>query len=232
MDTRRLSRIIGAAVLVLAPLGLVAGTLTEPHFDQDAPAVDQLAEVAEVAVPAAAARTLVALLILLMPIAVLFAARLARRGAPRLAAIGGALSFLAWSAGIASIGGVEAAYWFGSRLQDRATVAALLDSVSADPVYNTQLLVFVLGHLIGMLVLGIGLWRSRAVPAWVGILFGLSPFLHAVAMGMGPAVDAVAYGLLLVATTGCAVALYRTPDAEWDLPARTAVTPAPERVAA
>ncbi|GAA1877771.1 hypothetical protein [Asanoa iriomotensis] len=232
MDTRRLARLTGAAVLVLAPLGLVAGTLTEPHFDQDAPATEQLAEVAGTAVPAAAARTLVALLILLMPLAVLFAARLARRGAPRLAAIGGALSFLAWSAGIASIGSVEAAYWHGSRLEDRATVAALLDAVSADGVYSTMLLMFVLGHLLGMLLLGIALWRSRAVPVWVGILFGLSPFLHAVAMGMGPAVDAVAYGLLLVATTGCAVVLARTPDAEWDLPATAHVAPVPERVTA
>ncbi len=232
MDTRRLSRFTGAAALVLAPLALVAGTLTEPQFDEDAPAADQLASVADTAIPGATARTLVALLILLMPLAVLYAARLARRGAPRLAAVGGALAFLAWSAGIASIGGVEAAYWFGSRLEDRDTVAALLDAVTGDAVYSSMLLVFVLGHLIGMLVLGIGLWRSRAVPAWVGILFGLSPFLHAVAMGLGPAVDAIAYGLLLVATTGCAVALLRTPDAEWDLPARTAVGPVPERVPA
>ncbi|MEV4622594.1 hypothetical protein AB0J74_28270 [Asanoa sp. NPDC049573] len=93
-------------------------------------------------------------------------------------------------------------------------------------------MVFVLGHLLGMLVLGIGLWRSRAVPAWVGILFGASPFLHAVAMGVGPAVDAIAYGLLAVATIACAVTLARTPDAEWDLPARTAAKAVPERVAA
>ncbi|GIF45482.1 hypothetical protein DFJ67_0883 [Asanoa ferruginea] len=232
MDTRALSRFTGAACLVLAPLALVAGTLTEPHFDEDAPAASQLADVATHAIPAAPARTLVWLLILLMPLTVLYAARMARRGAPRLAAVGGALSFLAWSAGIASIGGVEAAYWFGSRMEDRDTVAALLDAVTGDAVYNTLLMVFVLGHLVGMLVLGIGLWRSRAVPAWVGILFGASPFLHAVAMGIGPAVDAIAYGLLSIATVACAVILARTPDAEWDLPARIAAKPVPERVAA
>ena len=180
MDTRKLSRYTGAAILTLAPIGFVAGAWTEPFYDNDAPAAAQLAEVADQPMPAGALRVLVTLLILLMPVAMIYAMRLARRGAPRLAAIGGAISFLAWSAGIASIGAVESLYWHGSRMADRGAVAAVIDAATGDAVFNTLIAIFVLGHLVGMLTLGIGLWRSRAVPAWVGILFALSPILHAV----------------------------------------------------
>jgi hypothetical protein len=236
VDTRKLSRYTGAAVLTLAPIGFVAGAWTEPFYDNDAPAAVQLAEVADQPMPASALRVLVTLLILLMPVAMIYAMRLARRGAPRLAAIGGAISFLAWSAGIASIGAVEGLYWHGSRMADRGAVAAVIDAATGDAVFNTLIAIFVLGHLVGMLTLGIGLWRSRAVPAWVGILFALSPILHAVGMNIGTAADTVAYALLGVAMIGCAVRLVRVPDDEWDLPAaparRRAVAPEPERVAA
>ena len=233
MDTRKLSRCTGAAILALAPIGFVVGAWTQPVYDNDAPAASQLAEVAAQPMPPAALRVLVSLLILLMPAAMIFATRLARRGAPRLAAIGGAISFLAWSAGIASIGAVEGLYWYGSRMEDKGTVAAVIDAATGDATFNTLIAIFVLGHLVGMLTLGIGLWRSRAVPAWVGILFALSPILHAVAMNIGTAADTVAYSLLGVAMIGCAVRLVRVPDDEWDLPARQrAVAPARERVAA
>ena len=118
-------------------------------------------------------------------------------------------------------------------MEDKGTVAAVIDAATGDATFNTLIAIFVLGHLVGMLTLGIGLWRSRAVPAWVGILFALSPILHAVAMNIGTAADTVAYSLLGVAMIGCAVRLVRVPDDEWDLPARQrAVAPARERVAA
>jgi hypothetical protein len=230
VDTRTLSRYTGALVLTLAPLAFIAGYFTEPFYDNDAPAVSQLAEVADQTLPPSALRALVSVTFLLMPVAMIYAMRLARRGAPRLAAIGGAISFMAWSAGVASIGAVEGLYWYGSRMSDREAVAAVIDAATGDASFNTLIGIFVLGHLVGMITLGVALWRSRAVPAWVGILFGLSPVLHAVAMGFGPAADTVAYALLGVSMIACAVRLTRLSDDEWDLPTHRSVT-APERVA-
>jgi hypothetical protein len=226
VDPRKITRYAGAACLAIPPLAIAAGTWTVPVYDSDAPTAAQLADVAGQPLPAAALRVAVSLLVLLMPAAMLVAAWLARRGAPRLAAIGGGISFLAWMGGIASIGATEGLYWHGSRLADREAVAEVIGAVSGDATYNSLLAVFVLGHLVGMLVLGIALWRSRAVPAWVGILFAASPILHGVARNVGPTADAVAYGLLGVAMIGCAVSLVRLPDDEWDLPA------APARAAA
>ena len=82
VDTRKLSRCTGAAILALAPIGFVVGAWTQPVYDNDAPAASQLAEVAAQPMPPAALRVLVSLLILLMPAAMIFATRLARRARP------------------------------------------------------------------------------------------------------------------------------------------------------
>ncbi|MFT4166566.1 MAG: hypothetical protein QM650_15105 [Microlunatus sp.] len=65
---------------------------------------------------------------------------------------------------------------------DPTRFAAAIDASQADPWPLWVFLVFVLGNLVGTLVLAIGLLRSRAVPTWAAIAIGLWPPLHVIGL--------------------------------------------------
>jgi hypothetical protein len=116
-------------------------------------------------------------LMLLVP-AMVYAARLAWGRAPAPAFVGGGLSALGWMAGLMSIGAGQIALYQGAQLPDRAGAAALIDAMNADPVYGTLVGIFVIGHIVGMIVLGVALWRSRAVARWAAGCYVAYPILH------------------------------------------------------
>jgi hypothetical protein len=80
---------------------------------------------------------------------------------------------------------------------------------------------FVLGHIVGMVLLGSALWGL--IPRWAAVAIMVSQPLHFVAfviLGSQP-LDALAWGLTAVGFAACALVVARTPDDEWDLsPAR------------
>jgi hypothetical protein len=63
--------------------------------------------------------------------------------------------------------------------------------------------------MLGLLLLGIALWRSRAVPRWAAALVGLASLAQVPVHDSGVG-SAVAYGLLLIGMAACAVTLLRT----------------------
>jgi hypothetical protein len=71
-------------------------------------------------------------------------------------------------------------------------------------------IVFLFGHVLGLLLLGIALWRAGSVPRWAAVCLAASPFLEigGVASGVRP-VGALAYLLLTAAFGACAVAIAR-----------------------
>ena len=71
--------------------------------------------------------------------------------------------------------------------------------------------IFVLGHVLGLVLLGIALWRGRVVPAWAGLLLAASQLLHIVFAVIVPvhALDGLAWGLTAVGFAAAAVALLR-----------------------
>jgi hypothetical protein len=143
--------------------------------------------------------------------------RLTKRYAPRLSAAAvllmatGYLSLsvmigsdlLLWSAAHAGVPQAQAVAMYG------ATHPA---SVIADAL-------FVLGHVVGTVLLGILLWRTRQVPRWVAALLTVSQPLHftaAVIVG-SPTLDLFAWSLTTLGMGAAALAVLRTPDDEWDL---------------
>jgi hypothetical protein len=77
-------------------------------------------------------------------------------------------------------------------------------------------LLFILGITIGLLLLGIALWRSRVAPAWMGMALALGGFTHPfmpghVAAGVGLVVAAVGFA-------GASRALLRMRNDDFDLP--------------
>ena len=154
MDIRTVSRTAGAVALVLGPLALALPLgVTD---DGQAPAADRLAAYADRPGAALAGNLLLLPLMLLVP-AMIYAARLARSGAPRTAFTGGALAALGWLAGLIGFGGAQIVLYQASRIGDRAAAVALVDAVDGDPVMGTLVGVFVIGHIVGMVVLGVAL---------------------------------------------------------------------------
>jgi hypothetical protein len=80
--------------------------------------------------------------------------------------------------------------------------------------------VFVLGHVIGTVLLGLALLRSRTVPGWAAIVTAVAQPLHFVALVIvgSRELDFAAWTLNAVAFAVVAFAIVRTPDDEWDLP--------------
>lgn len=228
MDARPLARWAGAITLVVAPLSITLGTFV-PSYGEDSPVADQL--VAVVANPGSqSTANLLAIVQLLIVPAMLFMALLARRGAPRLSVIGGGISLLAWLAGVVGFAVYGIALEAAAAAPDQAGAAAVLGGIGASTAYNILVLSFVAGHVIGMLVLGIGLWRSRVAPAWVGLFIAFLPLVHVGARLLGPIADGVVYALITVAMTCLALILVRMRDDEWDLAPVTLRTAAPSPV--
>jgi hypothetical protein len=216
MDVRTLSRVAGATSLIVGPLVLAIPVM--PTDNTDAPAATQLRDYASHPGAALVSNFFLLALILLVP-AMIYAARLARSGAPKLAFVGGGLAALGWLAGLMSIGAGQIALYQGSKLADQAGAAALIDKMTGDPVFGALVGIFVIGHVLGMIILGAALWRSRAVARWVAALFIAYPILHFAAHQTSSAVDVVAGVILLVSAVAIAVRIARTPNRQWDQPA-------------
>jgi hypothetical protein len=92
--------------------------------------------------------------------------------------------------------------------------------MAAQPTASTLLGLFVIGHIVGTVLLGLALLRSRAVPAWVAVALVVSQPVHLVSFVTGLAwLDLVAgWGFTAVGFAGAGGALLRMRDDDFDLP--------------
>jgi hypothetical protein len=143
----------------------------------------------------------------------------ARRGAPRLTTVGAFIALTGFFAGIALLGGVMTpALVTVQHDLDVTSMAALDDALHHEPLLGLASLLFIVGIVFGLGILGEALRRSRAVPAWVGIAVMIGgathPFIpHHIGQGIGLLVAAAGFA-------GVGVALLRMTNDEFDLPAR------------
>jgi hypothetical protein len=158
--------------------------------------------------------TFVALLTLIPGVIAL--GMLARRHAPRLGTAGLVLAYAAfaclfWS----SVAGSDTVALGAARIgMHPGTTGALLTSIANIPPVGLGTAIFVFGHIVSLVLLGIALWRGHAVPAWAAILLGVSQLLHFVFAVIAPVhvLDGCAWGLTAVAFAAAAVALTREPS--------------------
>jgi hypothetical protein len=118
--------------------------------------------------------------------------------------------------------------------QDRRTqrdgAAALLDAFFSAGISGTSTLVFVFGHVVGAILMGLAL-RGRIHPVgWIAMLLTQPGHVFAFVVVPNHVTDALAWGLMTVAFAFCAVKVLRTPDKEWDLAPRPALGLARGRV--
>jgi hypothetical protein len=72
-------------------------------------------------------------------------------------------------------------------------------------------MLFVVGHIVGLALLGIALWRGRIVPAWAALMIAISQPLHFVFAVIAPvhALDGLAWALTAIGFAAAAVVLMR-----------------------
>jgi len=93
-----------------------------------------------------------------------------------------------------------------------------MEAVWNQPAVLVALLLFLVGMVIGGILLGIALWRSRAVPRWTAVALIVSSPLRLVYDGGINAITALTWVLTAVGFAGASVALMRMSDDEFDLP--------------
>jgi hypothetical protein len=144
----------------------------------------------------------------------------ARRGAPRLTTWGAVIALSGFFTGIALLGGVETpALVTVQHDLDHTSIAALDDALHHEPLLGIASLLFIVGIVLGLGLLGGALKRSRAVPGWVGLAVMIGGATHPFIpshIGQGIGLFVAAAGFI-----GVSVAVLRMSDDEFDLPPRT-----------
>jgi hypothetical protein len=153
------------------------------------------------------------------------AAWVARRGAPRLTTAAAFIALSGFLAGFGLLGGVETPAMVTLQHDlDPTTMSALEDAMTSEPLLGIASLLFILGVVVGLGLIGGALRRSRAVPAWAAfaVLLGgaTHPFIPTSAgQGIGLLVGAAGF-------SGVSAALLRMTNDEFDLPPLSASTDA------
>jgi hypothetical protein len=146
--------------------------------------------------------------------------RLVSRRSPVLGAVGGGLALVGWAVVPFLVVSDVIAYEM-SRLDPGSTqFAQLWERIQDNPTLVALGAVFVLGHVVGMLLLAAGLARGRLVPTWAAAAVAVGTLVHPVAV-MALAnrpLDVLAHSLVLVGLVPAAARTLRMTDDEWDLP--------------
>ena len=206
-DVRRLDRRVAAVLMPIGPAAVAVLRFVLPADPAAHPGAQRLV----------VWLGLVAVLTLLH--GALAAIRLLRRYTPLLATWIAALlvpGYLGMTALIVADAGTLGAIDLGL---PAGQVTELSDATFAVPTMAILLLLFVVGHIVGTLLLGVAAFRARLMPRPVAVALAVSQFVHlAAVIGGWPVVDLLAWTTTAVGMAFLARVVLRTPDDEWDLP--------------
>ncbi len=107
---------------------------------------------------------------------------------------------------------------------DRAEMARLADAAEEPGVAVPLFIVFVLGVVIGSLIIAWSLWRRRLGPVWAAAAIAIGSLVSFFG-GEEVVVSAIGFGLLLIGYGGVGGKLLSMSDDEWDRLGRTAGAP-------
>jgi hypothetical protein len=145
---------------------------------------------------------------------------LSRRRAPILTTIGLLLAFVGFVCLMAGDG-------FGSLIAqvvarqpelDSTTAYALGHGIESSVLSGVTGNLFVFGHLIGTVILGIALWRARMIPSWLAIALAISQPIHLISVLIGNRpLDLVGWGSTALGFAAAGWALLRMDNADFDV---------------
>ncbi len=212
-DKGRRWRLLALAVIApIGPLAIAGIRAVLPYRTTE----DNAGIVAGVAANASAESTVLWLGLiasLTLVVGVVVVSSVAVRGAPVLGTIGAVLAVAGYSSlfiGVlppdaAALGAVQAGV-------DNATTAQILDQMAAHPSAAIALVLFLVGHILGTVLLGIALWKGRMVPVWAALALIVSQPLHLVFAVVVPngLLDAASWTLTAIGFAATAMALLRS----------------------
>lgn len=191
LDTRRLV-VVGIALSGPLAIGLLRGVL--PYDTVDSPAT-----IVEKVLASPGAQTgvlwLSYLALLTLPLGVIVAGRVAMHARPVLGTIAATVAWVGFLSLFAIDGVDQLALAAAGADVGVPSVVALSVAMQAVPPGMVGALVFVAGHILGAVLLGIALWR--VIPAWAALALIVSQPLHLVFAVVVPnhLLDAVAWAL-------------------------------------
>jgi hypothetical protein len=218
-DVRRLRRIVAAVVLLVPATTIAVGRLFVTDDPDTLKALDLIAANPSRQFTFAFLGFFAALT--LVP-AFVAAARLSRRRRPVLTMIALGVNIVAYLGGWA-LAAIDNMYIAGATLpvEQRDGAAALIDAMWSDGLAGISALLMVIGHILGAILMGLALRGSIPTVGWVAMILSQPGHVFAFVVFPSPVMDALAWGLMALAFTICAVTVLRTPDNEWDLPPRS-----------
>jgi hypothetical protein len=215
-DANNFRRTLAGLCLIAAPLALGAADLIRISVEGDAQATrDQFEQVA--ASPGAwqVATVLNMLGVVLFVPAVLGLLHLLHHRGAVLGHIGGGLlliGFLGLAAHNAGYYGMLGAV--SAPGIDQEQMVRFWQAAGGVPGNIVSLLMFLIGYLFGMVVLGVGLFRARVVPRWTAALVVLSLVVSLFAEG-SLLIALISWVLLFVGLGAIGFMLLRQSDADW-----------------
>jgi hypothetical protein len=206
---QRLTRVVLAASIVGGPLAFFVGGMLSPAIHESGQAtldaneaLGQTGNAVRLAAFFAAS--------FLLPLSAMGLARLAYDRAPWLATIGGLIAVLGWLpfSALTALDDLGVAMLHPSAPSN----AELLDRFSTGLVMNNYLIIYIIGHLVAYILLGIALHQAGAVPAWAAWAMALSSPMTVAAFvlpGRPIVVGTVALGMLVLASLPAAASTLR-----------------------
>ena len=218
-DLRRVWRIIFGVLAPLAPVSVALLRFLLPYNTTDDP---QTIAAQTLAAPEFSSTVLwlgILPAVALVP-GLLTVAWISRRGVPVLTTVAFIVAYLGFS--LLAGGGfpADAVALAGTRIGlDSDSLTGLLLAGAENPAAAVGGILYVVFHIVGAVLLGAALVRSRALPRWIGWTLIVSQPLHFIAAVIlsSHALDLVAWGMTAVAFGAAGVRLIRTPDAQFDL---------------
>jgi hypothetical protein len=214
-DLRRFQRSVAAAVLLVPASAVTVARLFMTDDSDTRRALDVIAA------DPGRQRT-VAWLGLLAALTVVPAflalGRLARRRRPLLATIAVGVNLVAYLGGYAMFA-IDSLYLAGASVpaQQRDGAAALIDAMWSTGPSGVSTALFVVGHVVGAILMGLALRGSIPVVGWLAMILSQPGHVIAFVVFQNVVADSLAWSLMALCFVVAAVAVLRTPDDEWDL---------------
>jgi hypothetical protein len=198
--------VVAVTCLVVGSAGQLVQYLVSPLGSQEAPAASKVARAA--AHPSAMqwAAWLDLTILFFLP-ALVVVSYLAGVRTTRLGWVASVLAIGTTVPGVAYLLATDVLY-VGAIHGD--VTAQAIAAYNDSGVVTTATVVFLFGHVFGLLLLGVALWRAGSVPRWAAVCLAVSPFLEIAGGVRDVRLLAVAAYLLLMAAFGaCAAAITR-----------------------
>ena len=219
-DLRPFWRVTLAVALPIGPLLVTTARAVTPYWTSDDPAT-AVARIAAAPGTMALLAWLGVFITPLMIVSMLTLGFVARRGAPVLATVGTVIAFTAYAL-LGSAGNSDhttsVLTGAGYSNDEVTTIVGLLSNT---PVASVTLTFWVLGHIVGLVLLAVALNRARVLPLWAATLMALSQPVHLVAAVIVPSrwLDVVGgWGMTTFTCLLVSLHLLRTRDEDFDLP--------------